>query len=214
MQHARLSPVPKTMDENVLVVTRNLFDEVGAFQGLENNPHPYLSKFLKREHNRFLPRSKAENDPSFKQLIPYAVFTCGGKILHYVRGSAGGEQRLVKMGSIGIGGHINDSDESLFSFDEEAYHRAVRREIGEELRIEGGWEERIVALINDDSTEVGRVHLGIVHLVTLETPRVRAAEKAITGLEFLSLQDLAPKIGALETWSQIILGGWGDLAGG
>ncbi len=204
----------KRNDENVLVVTRDLFETIGAFQGLQKNPGPYLSKFLKREHNRFLTRAKAENDPSFKQLIPYAVFTCGEKILHYVRGSAGGEKRLVKMGSIGIGGHINDSDESLFSFDEEAYHRAVRREIDEELRIEGAWEERIVALINDDSTEVGRVHLGIVHLVTLETPRVRAAEKAIAELEFLSLPDLAPKIGGLETWSQIILEGWGDLARG
>ena len=63
------------------------------------------------------------------------------------------------MGSVGIGGHINDNDESLFSFDLEAYRVAVRREIEEELKLEGAYEDRVAALINDDSTEVGRVHL-------------------------------------------------------
>ena len=64
-----------------------------------------------------MPRSRAEEDPAFKQIIPYAVFTSGEKILHYVRGAKSGEKRLVSKGSIGVGGHINDHDESLFSFD-------------------------------------------------------------------------------------------------
>lgn len=192
-------------EENILAVPRKLFEDLGAFQGFEPDAARYLAAFLRRENNLFLPRSKAENDPSFKQLIPYAVFTHGGKILHYVRGAKSGEKRLVAKGSIGIGGHINDSDESLFSFDDAAYRAAVHREIEEELKLDGSYTDTVVGLINDDSTEVGQVHLGVVHLVKLESPNVRAGEKAIASLEFLSPAELAARKDALETWSQILL---------
>ncbi len=198
-------------DENVLVVPRALFDELGAFQGLKKDPQPYLEKFLDRGQNLFLARSKAEDDPSFKQLIPYAVFVHDGKILHYVRGGSSGEKRLVAKGSIGIGGHVNDTDVGDSSVDADTYHNAVRREISEELHIGGTWSERIVALINDDSTEVGSVHLGVVHLVTLETNDVSAGEKAIDELQFLIPEELKERSDSLETWSQIIIAGWDDL---
>lgn len=198
-------------DENVLVVRRSLFDELGAFQGLQCDSAPYLEAFLKRENNLFLPRSQAENDPTHKQIIPYAVFTCEGKILHYVRGSKSGEKRLVAKGSIGIGGHINDGDENLFSFDHEAYRAAVHREIEEELKFEGGYEDRVAALINDDSNEVGRVHLGVVHIVTLKHTNVKAGEKAIAELAFLTPQELRARSENLETWSQIVLAAWESL---
>ena len=92
---------------------------------------------MTRQNNFFLPRSRAEQDPAFKQIIPYIVFTFEGTILRYVRGAKSGEKRLVDKASIGIGGHINDSDESLFSFDKDAYRAAVHREVAEELRFEG-----------------------------------------------------------------------------
>lgn len=198
-------------EENVLVVKRGLLDELGSFQGLQRDVGRYLEAFLKRENNYFLPRSRAEDDPSHKQIIPYAVFTHGGKILHYVRGKKSGEQRLVAKGSIGIGGHINDSDESLFSFDLSAYRAAVRREIEEELKFEGGYDDRIVALINDDSTGVGQVHLGVVHLVTLSHANVAAGEKAIAELGFLDVTELRDRRDRLETWSQIVLDAWETL---
>jgi predicted NUDIX family phosphoesterase len=198
-------------DENVLVVRRALFDELGAFQGLSAETDRFIDAFLKRENNFFLPRSRAEDDPTHKQIIPYAVFTHGGKILHYVRGSKSGEKRLVAKGSIGIGGHINDGDESLFSFDRDAYRAAVRREIAEELQLGGGFTDRIVALINDDSNDVGRVHLGIVHLVDLENADVRAGEKAIAELGFLSIEELRARRDSLETWSQIVVDAWEAL---
>jgi predicted NUDIX family phosphoesterase len=198
-------------DENVLVIRRALFDELGAFQGLHSDVDRYLEAFLKRENNFFLARSRAEDDPAFKQIIPYAVFTQGEKILHYVRGAKSGEKRLVAMGSIGIGGHINDNDESLFSFDLEAYRVAVRREIEEELKLEGAYQERVAALINDDSTEVGRVHLGVVHVVSLDNDGVRAGEKAIADLRFLTLDELRRRRDRLESWSQIVLDAWERL---
>lgn len=199
-------------EENVLVVPRALFDALGAFQGLCAEPERYLEKFLSRENNFFMPRSKAEEDPSFKQLIPYAVFVHEGRVLHYVRGGTSGEKRLVAKGSIGIGGHINDSDESLFAFDGHAYHEAVRREISEELEIAAPWEERIIGLINDDSTEVGRVHLGVVHRVELSSADIRAGEKAIAKLQFLALDALRARRESLETWSQILVDSWEHLS--
>ena len=207
-QHA--PAMPKT-DENVLVVRRSLFDELGAFQGLQPDVDRYLAAFLRRENNFFLPRSRAETDPAYKQIIPYAVFSFGGRILHYVRGAKSGEKRLVAMGSVGIGGHINDNDESLFSFDLEAYRVAVRREIEEELKLEGSYEDRVAALINDDSTEVGRVHLGVVHLVALDHAGVRAGERAIAELRFLTLDELKRRRDKLESWSQIVLDAWETL---
>ncbi len=200
-------------EENVLVVRRSLFDQLGAFQGLQPDAGRYIEAFLKRENNFFLPRSKAEDDPSHKQIIPYAVFTNAGKILHYVRGAKSGEKRLVAKGSIGIGGHINDGDESLFSFDMSAYRAAVHREIEEELRFEGGYQDRVVALINDDSTEVGSVHLGIVHIVELDHANVSAGEKAIAELGFLTVEELRFRRENLETWSQIVLDAWETLSG-
>src|SRR2546425_2413370 len=107
--------------ENVLVIKRRLFDELGAFQGLTFEPRKCLDSILSRGNNFFLPRAQAEKDPSHKQIIPYALLTHGDKVLHYVRGKRAGEQRLVAKGSIGIGGHMNENDESLFAFDEAAY---------------------------------------------------------------------------------------------
>ena len=198
-------------EEQVLVVRRQLFDTLGSFQGLCPEVDRYLQAFLLRENNFFVSRSAAENDPALKQLIPYAVFRHGGKILHYTRGAKSGEKRLVAKRSIGIGGHINDSDETLFSFDQSAYHNAVRREIGEELVLGGGFVERAVALINDDSTEVGSVHLGVVHLVDLENADVRAGEKAIAELGFATAAELLARKDSLETWSQIVLEGLPEL---
>ena len=190
-------------DENILVIKRALFDQLGAFQGLNFEPERYLDAILSRGNNFFLPRSKAETDPTHKQIIPYVLIAHGDKVLHYVRGKKAGEQRLVAKGSIGIGGHMNDSDESLFAWDEAAYRAGVEREVNEEIRISTGFDDRIVALLNDDNTEVGRVHLGIVHVFKLQEPKVEKREAMITNLSFLDRDELKAKREMLETWSQL-----------
>lgn len=191
--------------ENVLVVRRNLFDELGSFHGLNFEPQPYLEAMLARGNNYFLARATAENDPTHKQIIPYAILACGDRVLHYVRGKKAGEQRLVAKGSIGIGGHLNDNDESLFAWDEAAYRAGVEREVNEEVQIDTPFEDRIVALLNDDTTEVGRVHLGVVHVFQLEKPEVQKREAMITNLAFLTKSQLEERRENLETWSQICL---------
>jgi predicted NUDIX family phosphoesterase len=192
-------------EENVLVVRRSLFDELGSFHGLNFEPQKYLSALLSRGNNFFLPRSQAENDPTHKQIIPYVIVAHGARVLHYVRGKKAGEQRLVAKGSIGIGGHMNDTDESLFAFNESAYRAGVEREVNEEITIGSAFEDKIVALLNDDTTEVGRVHLGIVHVFKLAEPNVQKREAMITNLSFLGREELVRQRDNLETWSQLCL---------
>jgi predicted NUDIX family phosphoesterase len=189
--------------ENVLVIKRSLFDQLGSFQGLNFSARKYLDAILSRGNNCFLPRTQAENDPTHKQIIPYALIAFADKVLYYVRGKKAGEQRLVAKGSIGIGGHMNESDESLFALDEAAYRVGVEREVSEEIKIDMQFEDRIVALLNDDATEVGRVHLGIVHVFRLPEPKVEKREAMITNLAFLDKQELLKRRDRLETWSQI-----------
>jgi predicted NUDIX family phosphoesterase len=190
-------------DENILVIRRSLFDELGSFQGLNFEAEKYLKAILSRGNNFFIPRPEAETNPAYKQIIPYALIAFEKTVLHYVRGKKAGEQRLVAKGSVGIGGHMNEADESLFAMDEEAYRAGVEREVNEEIKIDTPFEDRIVALLNDDSTEVGRVHLGIVHIFKLKEPKVQKREAMITGLTFLTKEELMTRRESLETWSQI-----------
>jgi len=192
-------------EENVLVVKRDLLDQLGSFQGLNFEPRKYLDAILSRGNNFFLRRDRAEKDPSHKQIIPYVLLTHSQKVLFYVRGKKAGEQRLVAKGSIGIGGHMNDSDESLFALDEAAYRAGVEREVAEEIAINTKFEDRIVALLNDDSTEVGQVHLGVVHIFKLADPKVEKRESMITNVAFLGKEELLARRDSLETWSQICL---------
>ena len=185
--------------EMVLAVKRALLDEIGMFQGLNFEPGRYLPAILARENNRFIPRAEAENDPTFKQIIPYVLLTHGGRVLHYTRGKKAGEQRLVSRGSIGIGGHMNDGDEGLFALDEAAYLAGVRREVREELWVETEFEDRAVALLNDDSNAVGQVHLGVVHVFRLENASVRKREAMIVAPEFLTVEELRARRENLES---------------
>jgi len=177
-------------NENVLVIRRSLFDQLGSFHGLNFEPEKYLAALLSRGNNFFSPRVQAENDPTYKQIIPYVLLGFKNKILYYVRGKKAGEQRLVAKGSVGIGGHMNETDESLFALDEQAYRAGVKREVNEEIKIDTQFEDRIVALLNDDTTEVGRVHLGIVHVFDLAEQKVEKREAMITNLSFLTGAEL------------------------
>lgn len=193
--------------EEVLVVKRALFDELGAFQGINTDVERYLPSLLNPENNFFMDRAAAEDDPSHKQLIPYCLFRVSGssgtRYLHYNRGKSGGESRLHAQGSMGIGGHINPVDEREDHLGEKTYMAGVEREIDEELNIGGGYSHRIVALLNDDSNPVGQVHLGVVHMVDLENDEVTANEDAIANLGFRSLEDLRGGLYPhLETWTQ------------
>lgn len=194
--------MPET-EENILCIPRPILDGLGAFQGLNFEVERYMPALLDPANNLFLPRSPAEKDPGHKQIIPYLIIRCGDRVLHYVRGKSGGESRLHAKGSIGIGGHINDGDTHAAHFDVAAYDRAVERELNEELVVPAGYRKKAVALLNDDSTEVGRVHLGVVHIIDVGSTDVRAREDAIRDIQFLTAGQLEPHSDRFEVWSQI-----------
>ena len=190
-------------EEMILAVPRADFDRLGAFHGLHFDVERYLRAFFAPSVPRFLPRAAAEVDPSFKQIIPYAILTHGGRILSYVRGGKGGEKRLNAKRSIGIGGHINPIDSGTGAFDMAGYERALQRELEEELHIRTTYTQRPVALLNDDTTEVGQVHLGVVHIIECASDAVSAAEANLASMGFLTPEALRSERDSLETWSQI-----------
>ena len=195
-------------EEQVLVVERKVLEQVGMFQGVTLDVERYLRKLFAPGVLRFMPRSQAEPNPSYKQLIPYVLISFDGKYLTYVRGRRAGETRLVGNRSIGIGGHINPTDEMpLFSADsyETTYLNAVAREVAEEVSVEADHTDTIVALLNDDSNEVGSVHLGVVHHWILDAPKVSRREQMITQMAFMTPAELHELRDTMETWSQLCL---------
>ena len=192
----------KQQVEHVLVVPTLLFHELGHFQGFCDRTDPYLKTLLDPAYTSYRPRPEVEEDPSYKQLIPYCIFRCGNEIFHYERGKIGDEGRLHSKRSIGIGGHISQEDENS---ENSPYQEGMQREIVEEIFVDSTYTESCVGLINDDETEVGKVHLGIVHIFDLEAPKVRPREKSILETGFAEPSQLVSESDQFETWSQICL---------
>ena len=188
--------------EHVLVVPTLLFHELGYFQGFNAHVDRYLNTLLDPAHTSFRPRNEVEEDPSYKQLIPYCIFMHAGQVFNYRRGKAGGEGRLHSKRSIGIGGHISSTDHL---HGDRRYNEAMHREISEEVVLGAGFSDRCVGLINDDETPVGRVHLGIVHIFELDSAKVLPREESILETGFAQPAELLQVRDEFETWSQICL---------
>jgi len=188
--------------EHVLVVPTLLFHELGHFQGFCNQNETYLQTLLDPSYTSYRPRDQVEQDPSYKQLIPYCIFRHKGQVFHYKRGTLQGEGRLHSKRSIGIGGHISSEDQTPNG---SPYREGMRREIEEEVFVECAYTDRCVGLINDDLTDVGKVHLGIVHIFELDAPQVRPREESIIETGFADPAQLQAEGEQFETWSQICL---------
>ncbi len=191
----------QTTVEHVLVVPTLLFHEVGYFQGFTTNVAPYLTTLLDPAYGSYRPRPAMEQDPSFKQLIPYCIFRFEDQIFYYRRSKGTGEGRLHGKRSIGVGGHISSEDQAAAS----PYLQAMQREIAEEVFLESGYRQTCVGLLNDDESEVGKVHLGVVHIFDLDEPKVLPRETTMIETGFATVNDLAEDIDSFETWSQLCL---------
>jgi len=201
-------------EELVLAVPTAELWAQGEFQGVKAGGTAWLEFVFEPRHSRFLPRSAAEDDPAWKQIIPYVLLACDDKVFCYRRGQRSSEARLRTQRSVGLGGHIRHSDDSLFSVPGwPAYQAALRRELEEEVEVQAGLRrERLVGLINDDSTAVGKVHLGLIHIIELDEPRVRAREQKIAGGQFAPVAKLQGETEEFETWSALCLAAWPQLA--
>jgi predicted NUDIX family phosphoesterase len=192
------------VDERVLVVPSAELDRLGRFQGFSAEAELYITALLVPELMQYRPRSEVEDDPSYKQIIPYVVFRFADTVFCYTRGKSQGEARLHRLRSLGVGGHVSEEDarggKSL-----DAYESAMRRELDEEVEVASPGRIRRVGLINDDSTPVGQVHLGVVHLYELEHPHVSAREEGLAEAGFIPLSNILTIQHEFETWSQICI---------
>jgi predicted NUDIX family phosphoesterase len=189
-------------EERVLCFERKLLEKLGVFQGISLEAEKYLPVLSSSSNVAYLNRSAAEQDKRYKQLICYALLICGDKILRYRRGKGGGEARLHGLFSVGIGGHISEEDHGLFSKD--LYRDGMKREMMEEVGLKAG-NEPAVAVINDDSTEVGQVHFGVVHVLRVPDESVAGRRSGIAGPEFIPMADAVKDPSGYETWSQLCL---------
>jgi predicted NUDIX family phosphoesterase len=195
--------------EQVLVVPTELFHRLGYFQGFTTDVEKYLEELLSPENTSYRPRGEMEQDPGFKQLIPYVIFRHvddGGNetIFQYRRGTGQGEQRLHAKRSVGVGGHIS-VDDDRDDHDLHPYEEGMRRELAEEVEIRTPYRQRLVGLINDDETEVGQVHLGVVHVFDVESPDVLPREPDIVDTGFHPITELLTDLDEFESWSRICL---------
>src|ERR1051325_655709 len=192
-----------TTEERVLCFERKLLDELGSFQGLSLEVDKYLPVVTSSSRLVYLNRSEAELDKRYKQLIPYVLLICNGRILRYRRGKGGQETRLHGLYSVGIGGHISEEDHGLFS-NRLGYQEGMRRELMEEVSIEE-CNEASVAVINDDSTEVGFVHFGVVHVLHVADETIAGRRSGIVAPEFISVAEAVKETSAYESWSRFCL---------
>ena len=190
-------------EERVLCFERKLLEELGVFQGLSLEVEKYLAVVTSSSNLRYRNRSEAEQDKRFKQLIPYVLIIRNAKILRYRRGRGGQETRLHGLYSIGIGGHISEEDHGLFS-SRRGYQESMRRELMEEVGIDAA-HEPAVAVINDDSTEVGYVHFGVVHVVRVSDESVAGRRSGILSPEFIPIPEAAKDASSYESWSRFCL---------
>ncbi len=198
--------------ECVLVVPTALFHRLGHFQGFSTEVDRYLGQLFEPQHTSYRPRHEVEEDPSFKQLIPYVIFRYRDPqgrtlVFQYTRGKGQGEGRLHSKQSIGIGGHISLDDTATGENDHAttAYAEGMRRELAEEVTIGTAYVEQLAGLINDDESEVGKVHLGVVHIFDVESPDVQPLEADIIEAGFRPIEEILADTSRFETWSQICL---------
>jgi predicted NUDIX family phosphoesterase len=191
------------IEERILCFSRELFETLGAFQGLSLEVEKYLPAVTSVSKVLYLNRSEAEQDRRYKQLIPYVLIVSNDKILRYRRGRGGQETRLHGLYSVGVGGHISEEDHGLFSADR-GYHDGMRRELREEVAVEEV-SESAVALINDDSTDVGAVHFGVVHVMRVANEKIVGRRSGIVGPEFIPFAEAVEDLPAYESWSQFCL---------
>ena len=191
-------------EERVLCFERKLLEELGVFHGLSLETGKYLPVLTSSSNILYLNRSDAEKDKRYKQLIPYVLVICNNKILRYRRGRGGQETRLHGLYSVGIGGHISEEDNQLFSKSIGGYEDGMRRELKEEVDIDEA-KETLVAVINDDSTEVGYVHFGVVHIMHVANENVAGRRNGILAPEFVPMVEAVKDPSVYESWSRFCL---------
>lgn len=192
-----MSPGP--FAEHVLCVKRDDIFPDGAWHGFVSDGLERHQKVI-REHHFFMPRSDVEDDPSYQQIIPYVVFRHDRRYFLTHRLRASSEKRLRQQYSLGVGGHINPGD--LEGGD--PIQDGLKREWEEEVVYKGKFEARLLGLLNDDSSPVSKVHLGVVFLVDGDSPDISIRETDKLAGQLLTLEEMKIHYLQMESWSQMV----------
>ena len=189
---------PQHHDEHILVVRRSHLFPQGDWHGLANIDFDHYVHII--DHKKeFHPRSLMETDPTYKQIIPYLVFTHNNTFFLMQRSATASETRLQNKLSLGIGGHVRQEDiteNSLFAW--------ATREFHEEINYAGNVTVKPLGILNDDSNDVGKVHIGFVLLLTGDSPDISVKSELKSGT-LVSLEDCIAQKECMESWSQFVV---------
>ena len=185
--------------EQILVVPRaQLFKNISPWHGLNTqNTHEVLN--IITSHAQFYPRGLMEEDPTYKQIIPYGVFVYQNSYFLMQRSNSGSESRLKNKFTLGIGGHMRASDlqaSTLFDW--------IKREFYEEIHYNDQLTIKPLGILNDDTNAVGQVHLGIVLLLEGFSSTISVRSELAQG-NLVNKQTLIAQQEYMETWSQLII---------
>lgn len=185
-------------EEHILVVKRtDLFPNNSAFQGLQKfESQSWIERILDKKE--FLPRSLMETDFNYKQIIPYLVFTHGNKLFLMQRQAKASETRLQSKFSLGIGGHIREED-----IEDADIAGWARREFHEEVVYNDSFSVEPLGILNDDSNDVGKVHVGFVYLLKGDSENIAVQEELKSGM-LLTIEECDAFYDRMESWSQIV----------
>ena len=153
-------------------------------------------------------RNLAEVDDSFKQVIPYLIIKFKDELLIYKRTKKQTETRLHDKFSLGIGGHINPIDTTCFS---DTVMECLKREIKEEISLSLENTPKFIGFINDDTNEVGKVHLGLVFVAEALNKSFTVNEVEKMKCQWVSTKFIEQNYQNLETWSQIVFNSYINL---
>jgi len=195
------------LPESVLAVPATAIDRLGRFDGFSADRRYFAALAA----SRFVDRAEAEEDESFRQIIPYVVLRSRGRIFSYARTARGGERRLHGRRSIGVGGHVNPADlpgglAGLAAAPEPGLIAAARRELAEETvlaaRAELGW----LGFIRDDAAPVARVHFGVVFAAELADELAGLSDEGkMAEARFVGLAELLRDRESYEGWSRLVI---------
>jgi predicted NUDIX family phosphoesterase len=182
-------------DELVLGIPRSRAPAGASWRGVAyGDVEPFLANVA--AHGTYRPRRDVEDDPSWKQVIPYVVLRDRGRIFLMRRTRAGTDARLHERYSVGVGGHVGPEDGGV--------QGGLAREWSEELAADWAPEFRLVGLLNDDSDPVGAVHLGVVYLVEANGRPVEVRETHKLEGSFVTPVQVLRVYDRLETWSSLV----------
>lgn len=189
--------VDEKFNESILVVPRTQLFPNDSWHGVKAvDLSHYINVII--NHQEFIARGLAETDFSYKQIIPYLVFQHDEKLFLMQRCAQASESRLANKYSLGIGGHVRKEDiqsRDLFEW--------ARREFHEEISYTGNFSISTLGILNDDSNDVGKVHLGLVLLLKGDSANIRIKSELKSGslYSFKECQEFYP---FMESWSQLV----------